>query len=173
MRALPLLLLAGLAIPVWAAAPAKPPSKPPDKAPECTGAPGTNQDMPHLMAPLEKNGDLYGYAYVSSCVAATSESAFSDVGDKIPYIQDAFVRDVNAAPVATPDANGNPVVDVPGLQARLLADIRRVMGKAKIKELVITDVQVSPLHPTQTPELATDPQDTPPAAPPPAGPAAK
>ena len=60
MRALPLLLLAGLAIPVWAAAPAKPPSKPPDKAPECTGAPGTNQDMPHLMAPLEKNGDLYG-----------------------------------------------------------------------------------------------------------------
>jgi hypothetical protein len=172
MRAASIPLLVLLAVPAMAA-PTKPAAKPAAsaaaKAPECTGAPGTNQDMPHLMAPLEKNGDLYGYAYVSSCVAATSESAFSLVGDKIPFIQDAFVRDVNDTPVAQPDANGDPVVDAAGLQVRLLADVRRVVGSAKIKELVITDIQVSPLHPLQTPVLATAPPadaPPPPAAPP-------
>ncbi|HEY5346607.1 MAG TPA: hypothetical protein VIJ72_00330 [Rhizomicrobium sp.] len=165
MRALPILLFLALAAPASAATPAKAPDKPP----ECTGVPGTNQDLPHLMAPLEKNGELYGYAYVTSCVAATSESAFSEIGDKIPYIQDAFVRDVNHMPVATPDADGNPVVDAAALQARLLADVRRVIGASKIKELVILDLQVSPLHPDQTPVLASaPPPDAPPAAPPPA-----
>lgn len=166
MRASLIPVLCLIVFPALAAPAAKAPAKPP----ECTGAPGTNQDMPHLMAPLEKGGDLYGYAYISSCVAATSESAFSLVGDKIPFIQDAFVRDVNRAPVAQPDANGDPVVDAAGLQARLLADVRHVVGTAKIKELVITDIQVSPLHPVQTPVLATAPPDDapPPPAPPPA-----
>lgn len=170
MRAFVMLLLfAGLASPALVAAPAGPPAMP-SKAPQCEGPPGTNQDLPHLMAPLEKDETLYGYAYVTSCVVAASESAIPEIGDKIPYIQDAFVRDVNGAPIARPGPNGDPVVDVPSLQARLLADARHVMGKVKIRQLVITDLQIAPLRPTQTVAPASN---TVSSAPPPAPPAAK
>jgi hypothetical protein len=163
MRLIPLLLV-GLAVPVLAAAPATAPAARPVKALQCDGPVGTNQNLPHLMAPLEKDGTLYGYAYITSCVVVSSESAISQIGDKIPYIQDAFVRDVNATPITKPGDDGNPVVDAPALQARLLADARRVMGKDnKIRQLVITDLQIALLHPTET--VAPPPDDTPPAAP--------
>lgn len=164
------LLLAGLAVSTLAAAPATVPAAPPIKAPQCDGPVGTNQNLPHLMAPLEKDGMLYGYAYITSCVVAFSESAISQIGDKIPYIQDAFVRDVNSTPIAKPGDDGAPVVDAPALQARLLADARRVMGKDKIRQLVITDLQIALLHPTET--AAPPPDDTAPGAATPGAPGA-
>ena len=60
------------------------------------GAPGTNIDMPFLMAPMTgADGNLSGYAYISSRLTATSDASANQVRDKIAFIQDAFVRDVN------------------------------------------------------------------------------
>jgi hypothetical protein len=67
------------------------------------------------------------------------------VRDKIAFVQDAFVRDVNAAEVVT---SGEPaIVDNPALAARLLADARRVMGAGKIASIAIMQVQIAPLDP--------------------------
>jgi hypothetical protein len=115
------------------------------KTPEA-GAPGTNIDMPFLMAPMTgADGKLSGYAYIASRVTATSDANATLVRDKLAFIQDAFVRDVNAREIAN---TGDPVkVDEPQLQARLLADARKVMGPGKVASVAIVQVQIAPLRP--------------------------
>lgn len=108
------------------------------------GAPGTNVDMPYLMAPVTgEDGKLTGYAYISSRLTAASGAAVLTVREKLPFIQDAFVRDVNdhqVTPSGQPDQ-----VDMPALEARLLADARGVVGAGKVKAITICTVQMAPL----------------------------
>ncbi|HXR94968.1 MAG TPA: hypothetical protein VN718_03770 [Rhizomicrobium sp.] len=124
---------------------AEPAPAPSDKG----GAPGTNVEMPFLMAPMTSgDGNLSGYAYISTRLTATSATGALDVRDKIAFIQDAFVRDVNGATVAKPADPG--AVDSSALEARLLTDAKRVMGPGKVAAITIVQLQVAPLHPDST-----------------------
>lgn len=109
------------------------------------GAPGTNVEMPFLMAPItNEEGKLSGYAYISSRLTASSGGAALTVRDKLPFIQDAFVRDVNALQVT---AAGHPdEVDIPRLEARLLTDAQKVMGPGKVKIITICTIQMAALN---------------------------
>ena len=124
-------------------------------AAEKAGDPGTNVEMPFLIAPMSKDGKLLGYAYISSKLVATSQRAALEIRDKIAFIQDAFVRDVNAAPIAK--ASDATAVDPALLADRLVADARRVVGTAKVSRIIFGDgdqdpgIVFSPLHQTQTP----------------------
>ena len=109
------------------------------------GDPGTNVEMPFLIAPLSVDGRLYGYAYISLKVVTATQSAALDVRDKVAFVQDAFVRDVNASSIGK--AGDPKTVDQPALVARLLADTRRVIGAAKIVNIELIDVQISPIRP--------------------------
>lgn len=130
------------------------------------GAPGSNIDMPFLMAPMTgADGKLSGYAYISSRLTANSDVSANQVRDKIAFIQDAFVRDVNAKEIAT---SGDPAtVDNAALQVRLLADARNVVGTSKLVSIAITQVQIAPLHPSPVTAVAGQPPpaDSPPAQP--------
>ena len=114
------------------------------------GQPGTNVPMDYLMAPLTNAaGRLIGYAYVTSRLTAASEAIVTRVRDKLPFIQDAFVRDVNAKGIAT--AADSQAVDIAALETRLMADAVRVMGPGAIKMITVCTVNISELHPAQTP----------------------
>ena len=135
-----------------------------DKGAEA-GAPGTNIDMPFLMAPMNgADGKLTSYAYITCRLTANSNASASDVRDKIAFIQDAFVRNVNGAPIVRADDPAK--VNMPALQARLLADARKIMGGGKVASLAIVQIQIAPLHPQQTPSAPPPPDSAPPAAPP-------
>jgi hypothetical protein len=113
------------------------------------GKAGTNVDMPFLMAPLtNEDGKLTGYAYISSRLTAASEATTLIVREKIPYIQDAMVRDVNGADVSA--AEDREQVDIPKLEARLMADARKVLGAGKVKQITVCTVQIAELRPVQT-----------------------
>jgi hypothetical protein len=143
------LFLCCLAAPALAAAPPQPSS---GKA----GVPGTNVEMPFLMAPLSgSDGKLSGYAYISTRLTAASTAGALDVRDKIAFVQDAFVRDVNGASIAK--ASDPVAVDNPALEARLLADARRVLGSGKVAAITIVQLQVAPLHPNPAITPATTP----------------
>jgi len=122
---------------------------------EQAGDPGTNVEMPFLIAPMTKDGKLLGYAYISTHLQGTSTSAALEIRDKMAFIQDAFVRDVNAAPVGT--ASDPTKVDTNLLGTRLVNDARRVLGGAKVATIIFGDgkkdtgIQFSPLHPKTTP----------------------
>jgi hypothetical protein len=101
--------------------------------------------MPYLIAPLSDGGTLVAYAYISSKIVGTSQATALEIQGKIPFIQDAFVRDVNASSIAKP---GNPMaVDNTVLQARLLALTKKVMGPGKVADLKILQVQITPMRP--------------------------
>src|SRR5437868_13317599 len=125
---------------------------------EKAGDPGTNVEMPFLIAPMTKDGTLLGYAYISSHLVAASSSAALEIRDKMAFIQDAFVRDVNAAPVGL--ASDPTQVNVPLLTGRLVNDAAKVLGPGKVARIVFGDgakdtgIQFSLLHPTQTPMRA-------------------
>lgn len=121
----------------------------PALAGEKAGDPGTNVEMPFLIAPMTLDGKLTGYAYISSKVVTTSRLASLEVRDKIPFIQDAFVRDVNATPIGS--AADPKTIDRGALVTRLIADVRHIIGPAKIAAVVIIQIQISSLQPTETP----------------------
>ena len=120
------------------------------------GKPGTNVDMPFLMAPMTgADGKLSGYAYISSRLTATSDTNALAVRERIAFIQDAFVRDVNMRGIAKSD--DPTAVDQLGLTARLLDDAKKVMGQGKVVSIALVQVQIAPLHPVETPALNTPP----------------
>lgn len=106
--------------------------------------PGTSVEMPYLIAPVTVDDKLVSYAYISGKIVATSTSAAIEVRAKLPFVQDAFVRDVNGTPVAT--ANDVAAVDQASLSQRLLKDARRIVGTDKIATIAITRVQLAPLR---------------------------
>ena len=134
------LMLAVLALPALAA------EEGGHGAAQKAGAPGTNVDMPYLMAPItDADGKLTGYAYIASRLTAKSAGAVLAVRDKLAFIQDAFVRDVNMDPVTKPDQPDT--VDIPALEHRLLADVQKIMGAGPVKTITICTIQMSPLRP--------------------------
>ena len=107
--------------------------------------PGTSVEMPYLIAPVVVNGTLNSNAYVSSRVIASSPAATIVVRAKLAFIQDAYVRDVNATPIGK--ADDPTTVDEPALTARLLADAKRVAGANLVSAIEIIRIQIAPLHP--------------------------
>jgi hypothetical protein len=105
--------------------------------------PGTSVEMPYLIAPVTVDDKLLSYAYISGKIVATSPSAAIEVRAKLPFVQDAFVRDVNGAPVAT--GNSVAAIDQQSLAQRLLGDARRIVGSDKIAFIAITRIQLAPL----------------------------
>jgi hypothetical protein len=92
----------------------------------------------------------------------------TDVREKLPFIQDALIRDINAEPVTTPDDPEK--VDIPRVEKRLLSNAARIMGPGKVKLVTICTVQISELHPAQTPALHAPPEEAAPSGPPPKNP---
>ena len=118
--------------------------------------------MPFLMAPMTNaEGKLTGYAYISSRLTATTDGGGTDVREKLPFIQDLMVRDVNGTAVAT--ADDPEKVDIAATEKRLLAAAVKVMGPGKVKLITICTVNVAPLHPVQTPARDTPPEQMIPA----------
>lgn len=113
------------------------------------GAPGTNVDLQYLMAPLtDGDGKLLGYAYITARLTAASDTDTLVVRDKMPFIQDALVRDVNASAVGV--AGDPQKVDVGGVESRFLADARRIVGASRVKVITVCTIQIAPLHLSQT-----------------------
>jgi hypothetical protein len=147
---LPLLLVAALpALAAEKGAPAGAAQESPK-----TGKPGTNVDLEFLIAPLTTaGGKLIGYAYINPRLTVVSDGFVTPVRDKVPFIQDAFIREVNSKSVAT--AADPQAVDIAGVEARLMANAVKIMGPGKVKMITICTVQIAELHPAQTPSART------------------
>jgi len=124
------------------------PARAADEAKTPKEEPGTHVQMPFLIVPMSIDGKLQGYSYISSKLVASTPSASVEIRDKLAFIQDAFVRDVNAAP--TGKAQDPLAIDSAALTARLVADARRIVGNSKVVTITFTQIKFSPLHPKAT-----------------------
>jgi hypothetical protein len=112
--------------------------------------PGTHVQMPFLIAPVSVDGKLVGYVYLSSKLIAATPMASVEIRDKLAFIQDAFVRDVNAAPIAKSEDVAS--IDKAALGARLVADAKRIVGATKVVTIEFTQIQFASVHPKATTE---------------------
>jgi hypothetical protein len=134
-----------LAYPAWGAEPAK----------KIKIEPGTAVEMPFLMVPMSKGGDLLGYSYISSKLVCTSSSATIRVREKLAFIQDAFVREANGQPASL--ATDPQAIDKDLLSARLTAAAQRIVGAQTVKTLVFMEIRFAPLHPSDSTPMASPP----------------
>ena len=123
-----------------------------DEGKKSDSEPGSSVEMPYLIAPLSSDGQLLGYAYISCKIIGTSPATALAIRDKVPFIQDAFVRDVNAVSIAKPGSPGE--VDQTVLAARLLALVKKVVGAGKVTDLKLTQVQITAPKPGAIPAAA-------------------
>ncbi len=120
--------------------------------------PGTTVEMPFLMAPMSQDGNLLGYAYISSKLICASPNACIAVRQKLAFVQDAFVRDVYSKPIAL--ASDPKEVDKDLLNARLTAAAKRIVGDDKVRHMSFIEIKFSPLHPSDSTAPASPPQPT-------------
>lgn len=91
--------------------------------------------MPTLVAPVGINGDLDHYVYLGISLELTGDEHKTMMLDKIPYLQDAFLREVHGASLAL---DGDPsMLDEAGLKRRLLATAEKVAGPGIVKAVTI------------------------------------
>ena len=109
--------------------------KKPDAAEEQTiGAPRTPSiDMPILVAPVVVNGEMHHYVYLGVTLQLADDNHKSELLEKIPYLQDAFLREVHGPSIAY---NNDPsIVDEKALVARLLRVCEKVAGPNLVKDI--------------------------------------
>ena len=114
-----------------AAETANPVSTPPTSTEALAGGPlaGSGKsgiDMPSLMAPVTVNGELRYYVYLAIRLNLSSDGQKDLVLERIPYIQDAFLREVHRSSLALGD--DAETVDAHALSERLIAVAAKVLG---------------------------------------------
>jgi hypothetical protein len=94
--------------------------------------------MPALVTPVVVNGELQHYVFLSITLELTSDEHKNMMLEKIPYLQDAFLREVHRASV-TKD-NDPSVIDEEGLKARLMSVSTTVVGPNIVKAVGLRNV---------------------------------
>jgi len=94
--------------------------------------------MPVLVTPVILNGELHHYVFLSITLELTGDEHKNMMLEKIPYLQDAFLREVHKASVAKD--NDPAVIDEEGLKLRLMAVGATVVGPNVIKAVALRNV---------------------------------
>jgi flagellar basal body-associated protein FliL len=94
--------------------------------------------MPRLVAPVMVKGEMVRYVHFEVKFILPDESNKKMLMDKVPYLQDAFLRDVHGATIVKNEDTQE--VDEAGLKARLLAICARVVGNGLVKDIELRDV---------------------------------
>lgn len=100
------------------------------------GAPNDpNVDMPGLVSPVIVDGELHRYVYLSLKLKLSGTDQRSMILEKIPYLQDAFLREVHGGSIAF---NNDPsIVDEAGVVKRLMHVCEGVVGVGPVKQIEI------------------------------------
>ena len=107
-------------------------------------APPNEVELPFLMAPVIRNGELFGYLYIASKLVTPSAGSADKVKAKLAYVQDALVRDVNKTPIS--GSTDPEALDREALKTRLAAVAGRIVGPANVGQMVLLSVKFAPLH---------------------------
>jgi flagellar basal body-associated protein FliL len=101
-------------------------------------------DMPPLLAPVVVDNRLDSYAYISiQLTPATRDKVFL-IREKVPFLQDGFLREVNKAPIGK--ASDPKAVDQEALKKRLLARLNQILPKGTVSDLKFEQIVLSPIQ---------------------------
>jgi hypothetical protein len=95
-------------------------------------------NMPMLVAPVMIKGKLARYVYLNVTLVLPDESNKMMLLDKVPYIQDAFLREVHRGTIAL--GEDPDMLDEAGLGRRLLDACIKVVGPDIVKKVDFRDL---------------------------------
>lgn len=105
------------------------------KAEQPASVPSVN--MPMLVAPVTVKGLLARYVYLGVTLILPDDSNKMMLLEKIPYLQDAFLREVHGASIIIGDDPA--MLDVEGLGRRLMSACTKIVGPDIVKKVELRD----------------------------------
>jgi hypothetical protein len=94
--------------------------------------------MPTLVAPVLVSGELHHYVFLSVTLQLTRDTHKGMMLEKIPYLQDAFLREVHG-PAIVKD-NDPTLIDEDGLKQRLLMTSATVVGAGIVNRIELKHI---------------------------------
>ena len=94
-------------------------------------------NMPMLVAPVMIKGQLARYVYLNVTLVLPDDSNKMMLLEKIPYIQDAFLREVHRGTIAL--GEDPEMLDEAGLGRRLMDAVTKVVGADIVKKVDFRD----------------------------------
>ena len=105
----------------------------------------TNVELPPFLAPMLIDNRLESYAYITITLTPANREKMLAIREKMPFIQDAFLREVNKASIVKTD--DPKAVDVAALKARLLVRLNQLLPKGTVSDLKFQQIVMTPVQP--------------------------
>ena len=102
-------------------------------------------ELPRLLAPMVVDGRLNGYAYMTISLIPTSPGQVLAIREKVHFLQDAFIRELNRGSIVKTDDPAN--VDVEATKQRLMTRIHEVLPANTVEDLKFDQIVLAPLKP--------------------------
>ncbi len=90
------------------------------------------------------DSQLENYAYITIVLKPAAPAGVLTIREKVPFLQDAFLRELNGAPIVKADAP--QVVDEAALKPRLLARVNQILPPGTVAELKFEPIVVAPVR---------------------------
>lgn len=102
-------------------------------------------ELPPILAPLVVNGRLDRYAYITIKLAPADRAKVLVIREKIAFIQDAFLRELNRGRI---EKAGDPkAVDTDAVKPRLIARMDQILPKGTVADLKFEEIVTAPVNP--------------------------
>ncbi|HXZ69208.1 MAG TPA: hypothetical protein VEH07_11505 [Alphaproteobacteria bacterium] len=98
--------------------------------------------IPTIIAPVLCNDRLIAHLYVYIAAITADGSGAEEVKKRLPYVQDALVREVNDHMLVVPNPEADP--DTKSMIARLKTVINAAVGKPLVTEIQVGRIDTSP-----------------------------
>ena len=105
----------------------------------------TNVELPAFLAPMLIGNRLESYAYITIALAPASRENMLAIREKMPFLRDAFLREVNKASIVKGD--DPKTVDTVALKARLLVRLNQVLPQGSVSDLKFQQIVMIPIQP--------------------------
>jgi hypothetical protein len=113
--------------------------------------------MPILVAPVVARGKLQGYLYLQVVIETPDRGQAEKLALKIPYLQDAFVREVHRETIVR---NDDPkAIDGHALKERLRARIEAIVGAGIAKDIFFENANEAALKAVNGPGELLQPKE--------------
>ena len=98
--------------------------------------------IPTVIAPVLCNDRLTAHLYIYIAAITADGSDANEVKKRLPYVQDALVRDVNDHTMVIPNPDADP--DTKSMIARFKTVINAAVGKPLVTEIQVGRIDMSP-----------------------------
>ena len=101
-------------------------------------------ELPPILAPMVINGRLDRYAYITIALAPADRAKTLAIREKIAFLQDAFLRELNKGTIQKPD--DPTAVDTDAIKPRLIARMNQILPAGTVADLKFEEIVSAPVN---------------------------